>query len=349
MLEIHRSGDTPGHLEKPPLMNDIRDRVPIVPASLFGIVLGLIGLGNSWRTAHELWGLPAAIGESLMLVGGVVWTVLLLLFVTKWLFATEEALAEACHPVQCCFIGLAGVATMLVAVAAQPHARPIAVVIFALGFSFTFVFALWRSGSLWQGSRSAESTTPILYLPTVAGSYVTAIACGALGFVEWGRLAFGAGMISWLAIESIVIQRLLTSPEMPPALRPTLGIQLAPPTVGAAAYLSVTAGPPDFVAYALIGYGLFQFIVLARLSHWIFAGGVTASAWSFTFGLTALATALMKLVDRGGAGPFAVLAPAVFSLVCAVLGVLVLHTIGLLFSGRIVSQSPAKAPVTGPE
>lgn len=112
---------------------------------------------------------------------------------------------------------------------------------------------------------------------------------------------------------------------MPSALRPTLGIQLAPPTVGAVAYLNVTAGPPDFVAYALIGYGLFQFI-----------------------GLTALATAMMKLGGRGGVGPFTVLAPAIFPLVCAVLGALILHTIGLLFSGRMVSPSPAKAPVTGP-
>jgi tellurite resistance protein len=38
-------------------------------------------------------------------------------------------------------------------------------------------------------------------------------------------------------------------------LRPTLGIQLAPPTVGCAAYLSITSGPPVLFAQALMGYG----------------------------------------------------------------------------------------------
>jgi tellurite resistance protein len=42
---------------------------------------------------------------------------------------------------------------------------------------------------------------------------------------------------------------------MAPAMRPTLGVQLAPPAVGAVAYLGVTQGPPDIFAHALIGYG----------------------------------------------------------------------------------------------
>lgn len=312
-----------------------------IPASFFGMVLGLIGWGNSWRAAHEVWGLPAAIGEALMLAGSLVWAVLIVLFAAKWLAARCEAIGEASHPVQCCFIGLVGVATMLVAIAAHPYSRPVAASLFAAGATFTLAFALWRTGILWQGARDPAATTPVLYLPTVAGSYVTAIGLATFGLGDWGRLAFGAGLLSWFAIESVLLHRLYTAPEMPPPLRPVLGIQLAPPTVGAAAYLSITSGPPDPVVYGLIGYGLLQLLLLARLARWIFAAGVTASVWAFTFGLTALATAMVKLVGRGDAGPVSVLAPVVFAFVSIAMGAIVLRTLWLLVRGGLLPAPPA--------
>jgi hypothetical protein len=64
----------------------------------------------------------------------------------------------------------------------------------------------------------------VLYLPTVAGSFVTAITASSLGFADWGRLAFGAGLFSWLAVESVLLHRLSTVTALQPALRPTLGI-----------------------------------------------------------------------------------------------------------------------------
>ena len=92
---------------------------PIVPAAFFGIVLGLAGLGSAWRAAHQVWQMPAMVGEALMALATMVWALLLLLFVLRWILAREESLGEAHHPVQCCFIGLAGVSTMLIAFAAQ--------------------------------------------------------------------------------------------------------------------------------------------------------------------------------------------------------------------------------------
>ena len=315
-----------------------------IPASFFGIVLALLGWGNSWRAAHDVWGLPAGIGEGLMLAGAAVWAVLLVLFAAKWLAARSEALGEATHPVQCCFIGLVGVATMLVGIASRAYSGPVAASLFAAGAAFTLAFALWRTGILWQGARDPAATTPVLYLPTVAGSYVTAIGLASFGLADWGRLAFGAGLLSWFAIESVLLHRLYTAPEMPPPLRPVLGIQLAPPTVGAVAYLSVTSGPPDAVVYGLIGYGLLQLLLLARLARWIFAAGVSASVWAFTFGLTALATAMVRLVGRGDAGPVSVLAPIVFACVSVVMVLIVLRTLRLLVGGRLL-PAPSGPPV----
>jgi tellurite resistance protein len=322
-------------------------RLPIVPASFFGIVLGVIGLGNAWRAAHQLWGLPAVVGEVVMAIGVAAWAIIMLLFLAKWIVSSEGAWSEALHPVQCCYVGLAGVSTMLVAIAVGPYHHMAALCIYSVGLVFTLGFALWRTGHLWRGGRDPAASTPVLYLPTVAGSFVTAVGAGALGFPDWGKLAFGAGLFSWLAVESVLLHRLYTSDPLAPAIRPTLGIQLAPATVGALAYLSVTDGHPDMVVYALIGYGVLQFLLLVRLMPWILEQPVSAAYWGFTFGLTALAGSLVRMVLRGDSGPAATLAPIVFVAVNLIIAALMLHTLWLLFSGQILPATPA-APARTP-
>ena len=321
-----------------------RPFAPVVPASFFGMVLGFAGLGASWRAAHQLWGLPAGMGEALMLTEALLWFSLLVLYVAKWAFLREHALREAHDPIQCCFIGLIGVTTSLVAVAALPYSRAAAIVLFALGTLFTLGFAVWRTGQLWQGGRDPKTNTPVLYLPTVAGSFVTAIAASALGFRDWGQLAFGAGAFSWLAIESVLLHRLYAADALPDALRPTLGIQLAPPTVGAVAYLSVTSGPPDLIAYALLGYGLLQMLILLRLSLWIARQPFAPSYWAFSFGATALATASLRAVERGAVGAIELLAVPLFVSANVIIAILTVKTVGLALQRRLLPRSDRTAP-----
>lgn len=45
-----------------------------------------------------------------------------------------------------------------------------------------------------------EATTPGLYLPTVANNFISAMACGALGFTDAGLVFLGAGLFSGLAL-----------------------------------------------------------------------------------------------------------------------------------------------------
>jgi tellurite resistance protein len=310
-----------------------------MPASYFGIVLGLAGLGGAWRHAALVWGLPSLTGEVLMLIAAVVWSLALVLYAAKWIYAREAALEELEHPVQCCFVGLIGVATMLVSMAALPYSRLAAQILFALGASFTLGFAVWRTGILWQGGRDPAATTPVLYLPACAGAFVAATAAAAFGHRDWGQLAFGAGMFSWLAIESVLLHRLYTVASMPAALRPTLGIQLAPPVVGGLAYLSVTPGAPDPLAYAMLGYGLLQALLMLRLLPWIGQQPFAPSYWAFTFGATSLASVALVMVERGTTGAVVSIAPYLFVAANIVVGLIAVGTVGLMFQGRLLPKA----------
>lgn len=194
-----------------------------------------------------------------------------------------------------------------------------------------------------MGGRDLGATTAVLYLPAVAGSFVTATAASLLGWKDWGQLAFGAGAFSWLAIESVLLHRLYSGPPLPPALRPTLGIQLAPPAVAALAYLNVGPGGADLLAQALIGYALLQALLLARLAPWIRAQPFGPSYWAFSFGVAALAGATVRLAAAGAPVERA-LAPAVFTIANIVIAALAGGTLWLLFTGKLIVR-PAAATV----
>ena len=313
-------------------------RLPNVPAAFFGIVLGLAGLGNAWRAATAAWRLPGAIGEALMAAATIVWAILVILYGAKWVLRRRDAVTEALHPVQCCFIGLGGVSTMLISLALLPYSRLIATVLFVAGGAFTLGFAVWRTGLLWQGGRDPAATTPVLYLPAVAGGFVGAAAFSAFGLPDWGQLVFGAALLTWLSIESVLLHRFYTLPEMPAALRPTFGIQLAPPAVGAVAYYAVNGGHSDLMVNALLGYGIFQALILLRLLPWLLKQPFAASYWAYTFGAAALTTTPLRMIAHGETGPGTQIAPVLFVMANIVVGLAAVGTIRLLRQRRLLSN-----------
>jgi tellurite resistance protein len=245
-------------------------------------------------------------------LGVILWVFLLTAYLAKWLLRRAEAKAELEHPIQSCFIGLAGIVSLLASIGFSTTHRPLSLGCFCFGIAWTLIFAVYQTGKLWMGDNKTETLTPILYLPMVAGAFVSASACAATGYVDWGKLAFGGGLFTWLAIESVTLYRLYTAAPILPALRPAMGLQFAAPAVGAVAYLSVGGGTPDIFAYALIGYALLQALILIRLLPWLLQAGLTPAWWSFSFGGASLPTAAMKLVAHRDAGAIAILAPHLF-------------------------------------
>ncbi|WP_414463575.1 dicarboxylate transporter/tellurite-resistance protein TehA [Hyphomicrobium sp. DY-1] len=301
-----------------------KSHAPYVPASYFGIVLGLAGLANTWRVAHRVWGLPICVGEIIGAVATFLWAALLIAYALKWSVAREAAWKELRHPVDGSFIGLVGVATTLIAGLMDNYSHPVALGLFIAGSCFSLSYAVWQTAELWRNDRGHESTTAAMYLPTVAGSFVAGTTAATLGFRDWGELAFGAGVFSWLAIESVLAHRLYTVSGLPKSQRPSLGIQFAPPVVGGVTYLSITSGPPDLVAMALMGYGLLQALVVIRLLPWIRKEPFGPSYWAFTFGAASLATMLLRMLERGGNRPVAILAPLAFVAANMVIGTIAL-------------------------
>ncbi len=120
-----------------------------------------------------------------------------------------------------------------------------------------------------------------------------------------------------------------------------LGIQLAPAVVGGGSWMALTTGAPDVFAFLLLGYGLYQALLLLRLLPWIREQGFIPGYWAFSFGVAALPALAMRMVERGATGLVAGLAPLLFIAANLVFALLVAMTLALLGRGRLL---PAAAP-----
>jgi tellurite resistance protein len=322
----------------------VGNRLPNVPASFFGIVLGLVGLGDCWRAAHLAWGTPDTISTGIMVVAGIVWLILLVLFAAKWAVRRTDAVIEANHPIQSCFLSLVGVSTLLMAYLFAGVSHTLAVVVFAVAAAGELAFGGWFTARLWRGGHDIETATPALYLPTVAANLVAAFTAAYLGYRTLAIFFFGAGILSWLALESQIGMRATFRTSLAGPLRPTLGILIAPPVVACEAYLFITGGTTgpraDVLTYGLIGYGLFVFLVLAMGCRWVLDQPLAASHWAFSFGITSLAFDLILIHARGSGGFVGWLAVGGFAIANLLVVVLAIGTVVLLVQRRLIPGPP---------
>jgi tellurite resistance protein len=309
-----------------------------IPASFFGMVLGLSGLGQAWRIAVRLWDMPAAVGEALLLVAGLVWAALLIGYVRQAIRHIEVVRDEFMHPVQGGTPALLAVSTLLVAMSVLPYSHALAWGLTLAGIAWHLAFSLWHTGTMWQGGRNALDTAPTLYLPTVAGNFTSAAALGSLGCPDWGWLFLGTGFFSWLALESLIIQRLWHSTAVPAPQRPLIGIQFAPPVVCAMAWLALTPGSTDHWLLMLWGYGLFQLLLGLRLGPWLGAQPFIPSYWAYTFGVAAATVSGLKFAQAGIPAAQALAIP-VFIGANVFIGYLAVRTAHLLIASRLAPKA----------
>ncbi|WEF26202.1 dicarboxylate transporter/tellurite-resistance protein TehA [Klebsiella aerogenes] len=307
-----------------------------LPAGYFGMVLGIIGMGFAWRYASTIWPVSHVIGDALVVLAATIWALLAMAFISRAIRFPWSVLQEMRHPIASSFVSLFPATTMLVSIGFVPWYRPLSLVLFTLGVVLQLSYSAWQSAGLWRGKHPEEATTPGLYLPTVANNFISAMACGALGFNDAGLVFLGAGVFSWLSLEPVILQRLRSDGELPTAMRTSLGIQLAPALVACSAWLSVNGGDADTFARLLFGYGLLQLLFMLRLMPWYLQQPFNASFWSFSFGISALATTGLHLGHSQPNGFFHTLAIPLFIFTNLIIGLLLFRTFLLLVRGKLL-------------
>lgn len=267
--------------------------------------------------------------------------ILLLIYLGKLLRHRPAVLGEATHPVAGSLLALLPMALLLCVVSFGTPAHGGWLALTLLTLLLMAVIAIRVVAVISTGALPAALVTPALYVPPVGGGLVGGMALQTLGYPGWAALLFGMGLVSWALLEIRVLNRLFEGP-LPEPLRPTIGLELAPPTVGTLAVATLWPQLPGELLIIGLGIAAGPIVaVLARYKWWSrvpFAPGF----WSFSFPVAAFAASMVEVVRRGGWPP--AVAGLTLGLASAVIGFLLLRTALLLVRGRLLPPAvPAPA------
>jgi tellurite resistance protein len=127
------------------------------------------------------------------------------------------------------FASLAVITPVILAAALAKVAFAAGRVLVIVFLAATIVPGGWLTGQWIAGGLDQESAHPGIYLPTVEGGLVGASAAAQVQLHAIAEAAFAIGIICWLLLGCLLLNRLVFRRPLPPALVPTLAIELAPP------------------------------------------------------------------------------------------------------------------------
>ncbi|HUB41466.1 MAG TPA: hypothetical protein VMA72_21700 [Streptosporangiaceae bacterium] len=317
-------------------------RPPRVPANFFGITFGLAGLGAVWHAAAKPLGVSPAVANVIFIVAAAVWAILVAGYLAQgW----RQVRADFGDPVLGPFLSLAVITPTLLAAALAPSAHAAARLLVIIFLALTIAFGGWITGQWIVMKIDEDANHPGYFLPTVAGPLVGSSAASVVGLHQVAEGAFGAGVISWLVLGSILLRRLFFRPLLPVPLIPTMAIEVAPPVVAGIAYFALDHGRLDFVARALGCYAILSVLVQLRLIPAYARLSFSPGFWAFTFSYAAVASdALLWLKSAKPPGATAYVIVVVTLITVLIVAIAVRSIVGLsrgqFFRARRSAQSP---------
>ncbi|MEM8586433.1 MAG: SLAC1 anion channel family protein [Pseudomonadota bacterium] len=309
------------------------------PVAQFAIVMGLTGLGHAWTVATPILGLPDIVGRVLLALSALVFVLLLAVYAAKLVRYPRAVAAEFGDPVQISFFPTFSISLLLLAVAALPYSRGLAMVVWTIGAALQLVLAL-SIINLWI-TRNVDitHTSPAWFIPVV-GNIVVPQAGVPLGFIELSWFFFAVGIVFWVILFTIVLYRIIFHDQMPARFLPTLFILLAPPALGFIAYRLLTTGDVataalDGTARVLIGMAFFLTLLLVSMAGSFRRVPFAISWWAYTFPSAAMAVAALEYHLAVGSDWTAAIAAVLLAAATLIILGVAWRTLRALFDGTL--------------
>jgi tellurite resistance protein len=312
-------------------------RLEHFPVPLFAAVMGIGGLSLAWRRAALVYDeIPAWIGDAVFWIALALFLLLVVAYTAKWLRHPAAAWAEARHPIRMAFVPTITIATLIIATAGQDLIPDVASALWWIGgvghlLLTVVVMSAWFN----RADIGLTQMTPAWFIPIV-GNVITPLAAPAIGSMEFAWIAFGVGIVFWLALLPLLLFRLLLHADpLPPRLLPSLAIFVAPPAVSLLAWGTLNGqmdGPVGRLLYgatlAFVALVAAQFSALRRVPF-------AVSYWAYTFPAAAAAAAALAIAGARPQTGYDIVAGILLTLASLIITSVTLVTVRAAARGRI--------------
>lgn len=309
-------------------------RLAHLPVSLFSIVMGIAGLAIAWKRAAHVLGSPDFIWQAIALLAAAVFVLLLGLYGSKLLRHRDAVLEELHHPVRINFFPTISISLFLLSIAAAGVLPALSSTLWHVGVAVHLGFTLMAMSSwIHHTHYDIKHMNPAWFIPVVGNLFVPIVGVSvAPADVSW--FFFSIGIVFWLVLLTIVMNRLFFHAALPDRLAPTLFILIAPPAVGFVSWLAL-AGNLDAFGRILYNFGLFLTLLLASNALRFVRLPFFVSSWAYSFPLAAITIASFAMHVQTGAAIHLWIAFVLLLLVSALVLFLAVRTVLAVRAGAI--------------
>ena len=304
------------------------------PVTLFTIVMGMAGLALTLRAGEISLGLRHLASGTIYLLTLALFAVIASGYAAKVIRFPQAVRAEWAHPVKLAFFPAISIGLLLLAAATLPISLPASHVMWVMGATGQGVLTL-AVISGWIGARSFlhGHLSPAWFIPAV-GNVIVPIAGTSLGYVEFSWFFLSAGLVFWIVLLTLVVNRLVFHDPLPERLQPTLVILIAPPAVGFLAWITLTGEIDHFARILLNSAYLFALIVAVQIPR-ILRLPFAMSFWALSFPLAALTIASFHYAEATGSDAHHVIGIGLLLILSVTLAALLLRTFHAVTSGAV--------------
>ena len=292
------------------------------PASFFGMIMGLTGLSIAFINLAKVYESTAILAYSALGFTTVLMILLLSIYAYKMVRFPREVIAELKHPIKMNFVPAISISLLLLSIA-----------FYALGYTVLSQYS-WIIGAAMQLALTywvlynwvhhdfftPEHSNPAWFIPIV-GNIIVPIVGVHHAPIELSWFFFSIGLVFWIVVKSILVNRIIFHTPLQERLIPTLFIFIAPPAVGFISYMALNNHELNQFGMVLFYFGLAMTLLMAVSVGKFIKLNFALSWWAFTFPLAAMSIASYQMAQITGSDFFLYIAIAIH----AVLFVLILN------------------------
>jgi len=311
------------------------NRLEHMPISLFAVVMGLTGTTIALEKAEHLWAWTLAPSQWLFWLSLGVYLIISTAYASKFILHRKQVVAEFDHPIRMSFFPAISIGLILLAIAAQTHFPGAALPLWVLGSVLQLALTLvilsnWMHHEKFQ----VQHSNPAWFIPIV-GNILVPIAGAPLGFMEVSWFYFSIGLMMWISLLAVLLNRFFFHPMIPSKLLPTLFILIAPPAVGFLAWLKLHNGQMDDVARIFYYFGLFITLLMLAQARYFVKLQFALPWWAYTFPMAAITISSMVMLEKVGGSFFAWLAPALLVFLLLLVSLISVRTLMAMSRGQV--------------
>lgn len=315
--------DKPAAGAAPELAGD--QRLSHLPITFFAIVMGLMGLVLALHSAHQVLPWTAPLSQGALVFAVLIFVTISGFYIAKILRHPAAVKWEWNHPVRLAFFPAVSVATLLTATACYTDYPQIARLLWMLGTLAQGILTI-AVVSGWISHRAFEvgHLTPAWFIPAV-GNVIVPVAGVRLGYTEISWLFFSGGLVFWIVLLTLVMNRLVFHNPIPARLFPTLVILIAPPAVAFIAYYQLVGGIDPFAHILLNSAYVFTVLVLVQVPK-LLKLPFALSWWALSFPVAALTIASFLYARLASSGAHTVIGLIALAALVVIIAGLLLRT-----------------------